>query len=145
MTQAGNGSIYLQEIITAEVTRFITGDDTSSSLPIDLVITAHFNPNLQSIWFTSVMQIINNVTILAVLLTGAALIREREHGTISRQHLGTLLAQSRHDHERLRVKEELAQQHCFRSGVGLPPSKRLEVHEQQVRMREAAARRRCRR
>lgn len=85
MTQAGNGSIYLQEIITAEVTRFITGDDTSSSLPIDLVITAHFNPNLQSIWFTSVMQIINNVTILAVLLTGAALIREREHGTI--EHL----------------------------------------------------------
>lgn len=85
MTQAGNGSIYLQEIITAEVTRFITGDDTVSSLPINLVVTAHFNPNLQSIWFTSVMQIINNITILAILLTGAALIREREHGTI--EHL----------------------------------------------------------
>ena len=85
MTQAGNGSVYLQEIITAEVIRFVTGDETASSLPINLVVTAHFNPNLQSIWFTSVMQIINNVTILAVLLTGAALIREREHGTI--EHL----------------------------------------------------------
>ena len=85
MTQAGNGSVYLQEIIAAEINRFVTGDDTSSSLPIDLVITAHFNPNLQSIWFTSVMQIINNITILAILLTGAALIREREHGTI--EHL----------------------------------------------------------
>lgn len=31
------------------------------------------------------MQVINNVTILSVLLTGAALIREREHGTI--EHL----------------------------------------------------------
>lgn len=85
MTQAGNGAVYLQQIITAEVSRFITGDDTSSALPIDLVVTAHFNPNMQSIWFTAVMQIINNVTILAVLLTGAALIREREHGTI--EHL----------------------------------------------------------
>lgn len=38
-----------------------------------------------SVWFSSVMQIINNITILSVLLTGAALIREREHGTI--EHL----------------------------------------------------------
>jgi ABC-2 type transport system permease protein len=36
-------------------------------------------------WFTSVMQIINNITMLSVILTGAALIREREHGTI--EHL----------------------------------------------------------
>ncbi|MEB8386540.1 ABC transporter permease [Rhodobacteraceae bacterium KMM 6894] len=85
MVQAGNGSVFLQEIIAAEITKFVTGDDTSSSLPIDLIVTAHFNPNLQSTWFSSVMQVINNVTILSVLLTGAALIREREHGTI--EHL----------------------------------------------------------
>ncbi len=36
-------------------------------------------------WFTSVMEVINNVAILSILLTGAALIREREHGTI--EHL----------------------------------------------------------
>ena len=36
-------------------------------------------------WFTSVMQIINNITMLSIILTGAALIREREHGTI--EHL----------------------------------------------------------
>lgn len=85
MTQAGNGAVYLQQIIAAEVTRFVTGDDSSPTLPAEFVVTAHFNPNLQSLWFTAVMQIINNVTILAVLLTGAALIREREHGTI--EHL----------------------------------------------------------
>ncbi len=85
MVQAGNGSVFLQEIIAGEVTKFVAGDDTSSNLPIDLIVTAQFNPNLQSTWFSSVMQVINNVTILSVLLTGAALIREREHGTI--EHL----------------------------------------------------------
>ncbi|SFT01756.1 ABC-2 type transport system permease protein [Sulfitobacter marinus] len=85
MVQAGNGSVFLQEIITAEITKFVARDDTSTSLPIDLVVTAQFNPNLQSTWFSSVMQVINNITILSVLLTGAALIREREHGTI--EHL----------------------------------------------------------
>ncbi len=85
MVQAGNGSVFLQEIITAEVIKFVARDDTSNTLPIDLIVTAQFNPNLQSTWFSSVMQVINNVTILSVLLTGAALIREREHGTI--EHL----------------------------------------------------------
>jgi hypothetical protein len=33
-------------------------------------------------WFSSVMQVINNITMLAVILTGAALIREREQGTV---------------------------------------------------------------
>jgi ABC-2 type transport system permease protein len=49
------------------------------------VIRTRFNPNLESSWFTSVMQVINNITMLTVILTGAALIREREQGTI--EHL----------------------------------------------------------
>src|SRR5262249_47441179 len=40
---------------------------------------------LKSAWFASVMQVINNVTMLTVILTGAALIREREQGTV--EHL----------------------------------------------------------
>ncbi|MFX7052608.1 ABC transporter permease, partial [Acinetobacter baumannii] len=44
-----------------------------------------FNPNLEQTWFGSLMEIINNVTMLSIILTGAALIREREHGTI--EHL----------------------------------------------------------
>ncbi|SFU21869.1 ABC transporter permease [Sedimentitalea nanhaiensis] len=83
--QAGNGSVFLQQIVRAEITRFVSGDDTSTTLPIDLVVRTNFNPNLNSVWFSSVMQIINNITILSILLTGAALIREREHGTI--EHL----------------------------------------------------------
>lgn len=85
MVQAGNGSVFLQTIIADEIAKFVAGQDETDSLPIDLIVTAQFNPNLQSEWFSSVMQVINNVTILSVLLTGAALIREREHGTI--EHL----------------------------------------------------------
>lgn len=85
MAMAGNGSVYLQTIFAAEVAKFVSGNDTSTTLPIDLVVTASFNPNLNSVWFSSVMQLINNISMLAVLLTGAALIREREHGTI--EHL----------------------------------------------------------
>ena len=51
----------------------------------DVVIRSRFTPNLQAAWFQSVMEIINNITILAIILTGAAVIREREHGTI--EHL----------------------------------------------------------
>lgn len=85
MTQAGNGSVYIQSIIAQEVTNFLAGRETVTSAPIDVVIRSKFNPNLNSAWFTSVMQVINNVTLLTVILTGAALIREREQGTV--EHL----------------------------------------------------------
>ena len=44
-----------------------------------------FNPTLNKSWFAAVMQVINNITMLSIVLTGAALIREREHGTV--EHL----------------------------------------------------------
>jgi ABC-2 type transport system permease protein len=54
-------------------------------LPIELETRALFNPNLNSTWFGSVMELVNSITALSIVLTGAALIREREHGTI--EHL----------------------------------------------------------
>ena len=44
-----------------------------------------FNPNIDTAWFTSVMGIINNITMLGIILAGAAIVREREHGTM--EHL----------------------------------------------------------
>ena len=44
-----------------------------------------FNPELKQSWFGGVMELISNITLLSVILTGAALIREREHGTV--EHL----------------------------------------------------------
>ena len=46
---------------------------------------ARFNPNMQQSWFVAINQIINNISVLAIFLTGAAVLREREHGTI--EHL----------------------------------------------------------
>lgn len=85
MSVAGNGASYVQSIITQEVLSFVDQRGSGLRLPLDVVVRAKFNPNLNSKWFMAVMQIVNNVTILAMILTGAALIREREHGTI--EHL----------------------------------------------------------
>ena len=67
------------------MTNFLSGRETVTSAPVNVVIRAKFNPNLDSAWFTSVMQVINSITLLTVILTGAALIREREQGTV--EHL----------------------------------------------------------
>lgn len=85
MTQAGNGAVYIQQIIAQEIANRQAGRETTPSSPINLVVRARFNPNLDSGWFSSVMQVLNNVTLLTIILTGAALIREREQGTV--EHL----------------------------------------------------------
>lgn len=83
--QAFNGMTYIQNIILNEAARFITGREVGGSVPIKVVTRAKFNPNFKSSWFTSVMQIISNLTMITVMLSGAALIREREQGTV--EHL----------------------------------------------------------
>ncbi len=85
MSIAGNGASYISNIITQEVRSFLDQTELIDALPLNLVVRAKFNPNLNSSWFMAVMQIVNNITLLAMILTGAALIREREHGTI--EHL----------------------------------------------------------
>lgn len=85
MRQAMSGAGYIQQIIQSEVNEYVLRNREISQLPIDLAIRSRFNPTLENIWFNSVMQIINNVAMLSIILTGAALIREREHGTI--EHL----------------------------------------------------------
>lgn len=85
MVTAGNGAGYIQQIINAEVAKYLARTEADAPLPVNLVTRAFFNPNLESAWFQAIIQIINNITILALILSGAAVIREREHGTI--EHL----------------------------------------------------------
>lgn len=85
MAIAGNGAVDIQNIVLNETAAYLRKDSGSSSAPVNLVMHAKFNPNLNSAWFTSVMQVINNIATLSIILTGAALIRERERGTI--EHL----------------------------------------------------------
>jgi len=85
MSIAGNGALYIQNIVTAEAADFLSRGADAPEAPVSLDIRARYNPNLDSTWFMAVMQIINNVSILAIVLSGAAVIRERERGTI--EHL----------------------------------------------------------
>jgi ABC-2 type transport system permease protein len=81
MVQAGLGAQYIQQIVTTEVASFVSRSEGAAT-PVDLVVRIAFNPNVETSWFTSVMGIINNVTMLAIVLAGAAVVREREHGTM---------------------------------------------------------------
>lgn len=83
--QAGIGATYIANIIRIEGERFVGRSNIASLLPVRQTIRISFNPNLTSSWFTSVMELIMHITMLAIVITGAALIREREHGTI--EHL----------------------------------------------------------
>ncbi|MBN8441131.1 MAG: ABC transporter permease [Thauera sp.] len=84
-SQAQTGTGYIQNIVNDEIRAFAEHYRASAAQPIRLVERAMFNPNLNESWFAAITAIINNITLLGILLTGAALIREREHGTI--EHL----------------------------------------------------------
>jgi ABC-2 type transport system permease protein len=90
MIQAGVGAGYIQNIASTEIADFVSHDEgrflsRSEGIPLSpatLSVRVAFNPNITTAWFTSVMGIINNVTMLSIVLAGAAVIREREHGTM---------------------------------------------------------------
>src|SRR5690606_23486852 len=79
------GAGYVQAIVSGEIAEFSRRYRTEERAPVDLVLRARFNPGLDPGWFGAMMEVINNVSLLSVILAGAALIRERERGTI--EHL----------------------------------------------------------
>ncbi len=89
MSQAFTGNGYIQNIINGEVNSFVARYRDNSEPLVSLETRMRFNPNLDPAWFGGVMAIINNITMLAIVLTGSALIREREHGTV--EHLLVLM------------------------------------------------------
>lgn len=85
MQQAGIGAGYIKNIINDRISSFLERSEVSRPSPVNLVVRKMFNPNGMSAWFKSVVAIINQISLLTVVLTGAAVIREREHGTL--EHL----------------------------------------------------------
>lgn len=85
MQQAGIGAGYVRNIVNDRIRSYLTKANAPIELPIGLVVRRMFNPNGISSWFKSIVAIINQITLLTVVLTGAAVIREREHGTL--EHL----------------------------------------------------------
>ena len=85
MSQAFTGSAYVQAIVDGEVAGFVQRHRAANVQPVELQLRARFNPELNQSWFGAVMELVNRITMLSIILTGAALIREREHGTV--EHL----------------------------------------------------------
>jgi ABC-2 type transport system permease protein len=85
MTQAGIGTGYVAEIVNREVERFLETRGRAAIAPIAFTVRSFFNPNLEEVRHIAVMEIVNNVCLLSIVLVGAAVVREREHGTI--EHL----------------------------------------------------------
>ncbi|AOZ69217.1 hypothetical protein LPB142_07700 [Rhodobacter xanthinilyticus] len=82
IAQAGNGATFLQQLLAAELSAWAAPSGANTTSLVSVVFRNLFNPNLTSKWFTSVMELMNSITILTLILAGASLIREREHGTI---------------------------------------------------------------
>jgi ABC-2 type transport system permease protein len=128
MSQAFLGAGYIQSIALGEVAEFLAGDRIVSTPVVDLAMRNRFNPGLDNTWFMGVMELINNVTMLSIVLTGAALIREREHGTI--EHLLVLplkpseimLAKVWAMGAVVLLATALALQFVLRDGLGMPVS-----------------------
>jgi ABC-2 type transport system permease protein len=85
MQQAGIGAGYIRSIVSDRVSSVLERTEETGAKPVQLVVRRLFNPNAVSSWFKSIVAIINQISLLTVILTGAAVIREREHGTL--EHL----------------------------------------------------------
>jgi ABC-2 type transport system permease protein len=84
--QAFSGSGYVQMIVTGEVQTWSQRYRSTPATPVvEIKDRVRFNANLTRSWFGGVVALIDMITMLSVLLTGSALIRERERGTV--EHL----------------------------------------------------------
>lgn len=85
MEQAGIGVHYITSILSSEIRRFAIGADLAEPQTLGIIIRSAFNPNRDTVRFAGINALIGQIMWLTTILTGAAMIREREHGTI--EHL----------------------------------------------------------
>jgi ABC-2 type transport system permease protein len=85
VSQAFTGAGSISAIINQEIAGWLERDAAPADMPVDLAVRARFNPSLDPAWFGAVTSVISTVTMLSIILSGAALIRERDHGTL--EHL----------------------------------------------------------
>ena len=83
--QASLGAAYIQNMVTNQVKYYRQQAEQTTGLSSDLVVRRAFNPNGTQSWFRAIVGLADQLSMLIIILTGAALLREREHGTI--EHL----------------------------------------------------------
>ncbi|MDA3859502.1 MAG: ABC transporter permease [Roseovarius sp.] len=85
VSQAQLGTDYISNILTSETRAFLSGNPKAPDPALRLELRRAFNPNGNPVWFKSVSSLLNQLSLLTIALTGAAMLREREQGTI--EHL----------------------------------------------------------
>jgi ABC-2 type transport system permease protein len=83
--QASLGAGYIQSMVTEEISRYRKAEGKAAGFSQSISIRRAFNANGTQSWFRAIGSLADQLTMLTIILTGAALLREREHGTI--EHL----------------------------------------------------------
>ena len=77
---------YAQQIVSTfglEVAASRLGLSDAAKLPqVQAAARVWFNPNLADSWFMGITEMLNIITVFAVLLPAAAMVREKERGTV---------------------------------------------------------------
>lgn len=92
IAQAGIGVSYIQNIVFAEVQHYLQAEKIENKFPVSFNIRALYNPNLDNKRYQSAMSLVEQITIITLLLVGSAVIRESEHGTL--EHLMAMPVQA---------------------------------------------------
>lgn len=85
VSQAQLGTDYLANILQSETRAFLYGNPDAPDPALRMELRRAFNPNGNSVWFKAMTSLLNQLSLLTITLTGAAMLREREQGTI--EHL----------------------------------------------------------
>lgn len=83
--QASLGASYIAAIVTQAIANHFPRLAAQQTEPVELITRRAFNPNGRTDWFHAILGFLDHITMVTIILTGAALLREREHGTI--EHL----------------------------------------------------------
>ena len=85
MSVAYAGAGAVEAIVGSEIARQVARENVPAEDFITLETRNRYNPNLTQKWAQAINDLINAIAMLAIILTGSALINEREHGTM--EHL----------------------------------------------------------
>lgn len=85
MSVAYAGAGAVEAILAGEIARQVSRENVPAEDFIILQTRNRYNPNLTPMWSQAISDLVNAISMLAIILTGSALINEREHGTM--EHL----------------------------------------------------------
>jgi len=85
MSVAYAGAGAIETIVNSEIARHFARENVKRESFIDVQARNRYNPNLVQMWSQAISDLVGAIAMLAIILTGSALINEREHGTM--EHL----------------------------------------------------------